>query len=72
MMVKEGVQRVTRDMCQFGMAQQHQGITHPINKPTGFMTNCGCIADRLNQIGPGKQRHLPLMSGRVKLALLNN
>ena len=47
---RRGVVRVEGHMCQFGMKQSDdQGVVW-IKKPTGFMTNSKCIADRLSRV----------------------
>ena len=67
-MAKPGVQRVVSDMCVYGMVQEDEQGTALIKKPTAFMTNAPCIANRLSQRCKGGHRHIALIGGRAKRA----
>ena len=56
------------DMCTFEMKQEDELGTAFIRKPTKFMTNSQCIANKLEQRCPGNHRHIQLINGRAKAA----
>ena len=55
-------------MCAFGMLQEDEHGVGLVKKPTGFMTNSRCIADRLKRPCEGGHRHIHLINGRAKRA----
>ena len=63
---EKGVQRVTEDMCQFGMVQYDVSGEGYIKKPTGWATNAEELAKILGKRCPGEKqirhRHINLMS----------
>ena len=65
---KPGVEKVTSDMCVYGMKQEDDEGEALIKKPTSFMTNAPAIARRLSQRCTGGHRHITLMGGRSKRA----
>ena len=68
MMHRRGVHAVVGDICTFEMKQQDELGTAFIRKPTKFMTNSQCIANRLSQRCPGNHRRIQLINGRAKAA----
>jgi hypothetical protein len=50
------------------MRQEDEQGSALIKKPTGFMTNAPCLADRLSRPCTGDHRHILLMGGRAKRA----
>ena len=68
LLARPGVTRVVSAMCVDGMAQEEQGATSLVKKPTAFMTNAPEIARRLGQRCPGGHRHITLVGGRAKRA----
>ena len=64
----KGVSKVRGCMCSFGMTQYDDMGEGFVNKPTGFMTNSGEIANRLSQVCSGGHRHTLLLKGRARLA----
>ena len=68
LMMMPKVHRVVGNMCMFDMMQADgQGVAR-VKKPTGFMTNSQCIADRLSVKCSGMHRHIVLINGRAKAA----
>ena len=63
-----GVQRVSSDMCVYGMCQEDEEGRALVRKPTVFLTNATGIAQRLKQKCPGGHRHITLIGGRAKRA----
>ena len=62
------VERVVGHMCMFDMVQEdNQGVAR-VKKATGFMTNSGCIAERLRVKCNGLHRHITLINGRARAA----
>ena len=61
-----GVEFVYTDMCAFGMNVDGSGLN---KKPTGWLTNDACVAERLRRrVCSGLHRHVPLEGGRPSLA----
>ncbi len=56
LMKQPGVTRVVSDMCVFGMIQEDKEGESLVKKPTAFLTNAPCIADRLSQRCQGGHR----------------
>ena len=55
-------------MCAFGMHQEDgEGIAW-VKKPTGFMTNCEGIAQRIQRRCTKDHRHIVFINGRAKAA----
>ena len=50
------------------MKQEVNGIETLVKKPTRFMTNAPCIANRLGQRCSGGHKHITLVGGRAKRA----
>ena len=63
-----GVVRVTGDMCAHGMWQTDKEGPGLVRKPTGFMTNSPCLAERVGLRCRGGHRHIPLLNGRARQA----
>ena len=62
------VQKITGDMCAFGIVQEDESGTALIKKPTGLMSNSRCIINRLNKKCTGGHRHILLVNGRARIA----
>lgn len=60
-----GVQKVTCDMCMFGMNVNGQGLN---KKPTGILTNCASIAKKLARRCDHRHFHVPVVNGLPKKA----
>ena len=65
-----GVRLVQSNMCRYGMESfdPEAGVTKPVLKPTGFMTNSWCIATELDKKCDRMHEHTTLMSGRAAAA----
>ena len=60
---------ITMDMCQFGMSTPNaRGELIPAQKPTRWLTNSPCLAEKLEKHCPGMHTHEPLLGGRAKAA----
>jgi len=60
-----GVQKVTCDMCMFGMNVNGEGLN---KKPTGILTNCASIAKKLARRCDHRHFHVPVVNGLPKKA----
>ena len=57
----DGVQVVKGNMCRFGMGIKEEGQEYAVSKPTGFMTNAPCIAERLHKECSRDHEHVRLI-----------
>merc|ERR1739836_329887 len=70
----EGVLTVTADQCRYGLVSTGPMGTGPAQKPTRFMTNSPCIAQKLKLRCPNRMthtrrhEHVPLTNGRARAA----
>ena len=57
---------VSSDLCQFGLTAKGTSGEEPARKPTRWLTNSACLADRLDKKCDGKHTHATLLGGRAK------